>query len=82
MRTTLTLDDDVAALLQQVQKKHKGSLKHVINTALRAGLVSMSKPPAPRKLFHTKTLNTGPRAIPNIDCTAEVLALIEGEDYK
>lgn len=44
MRTTLTLDDDVAAMLEQVRKKQKISLKAAINTALRQGLVSMNKP--------------------------------------
>lgn len=44
MRTTLTLDDDVAAMLEQVRKKQKISLKAAINTALRQGLVGMNKP--------------------------------------
>jgi len=82
MRTTLTLEDDVAALLQHVQKKHKQSLKEIVNTALRAGLASMTKPPEARRPFRTRTLNTGLRALPNIDCTSEVLAVIEGEGFK
>ncbi|MBV8845945.1 MAG: hypothetical protein JO307_24310 [Bryobacterales bacterium] len=53
MRTTLTLDDDVAALLHQVHKERKGSFKDVINAALRAGLVAMSRPPQARKPFRT-----------------------------
>jgi len=82
MRTTLTLDDDVAALLEQVQAKRKATLKEVVNTVLRSGLIAMTKAPPPRVPFRTKTLVNGPRSLPNIDNIAEVLSAIEGEDYK
>ena len=35
MRTTLSLDDDVAALLEKVRKAKDASLKEVVNAALR-----------------------------------------------
>jgi hypothetical protein len=82
MRTTLTLDDDVAALLVQIQNERKAPLKEVVNTALRTGLVAMTKPPQAREPFETRTLGNGPRNLPNIDNIAEVLAWAEGEDYK
>jgi hypothetical protein len=82
MRTTLTLDDDVAVLLAAVQKQRQASLKEVINTALRNGLVAMTKPPQQRVPFRTRTFNTGKRALENMDCMSEVLAWAEGEDYK
>jgi hypothetical protein len=82
MRTTLTIEDDVAALLNRVQAKRKASLKEVVNEALRNGLIAMSAPPEKRRPFRTKTLINGPRSIPNIDNVAEVLAAMEGEDYK
>ena len=41
MRTTLSLDDDVAALLERVRKAKDASLKEVVNAALREGLVRM-----------------------------------------
>jgi hypothetical protein len=82
MRTTLTLDDDVAALLQRVQAKRKAGLKEVVNAALRTGLIAMSAPPENRIPFRTKTLVNGPRSLPNIDNIAEVLAVLEGEDHK
>jgi len=82
MRTTLTLDDDVAVLLAQVQKQRQASLKEVVNTALRNGLVAMNKPPQPRAWVRTKTFNTGKCALPNLDCIGDVLAFAEGEDYK
>jgi hypothetical protein len=82
MRTTLTLDDDVAALLMRIQEQRKATLKEVVNAALRDGLVAMTKPPQPREAFRTGTLVNGPRNLPNIDNISEVLAWAEGEDYK
>jgi hypothetical protein len=82
MRTTLTLDDDVAVLLAEVQKQRQASLKEVVNMALRTGLVAMTKPRQPRERVHTKTFSTGKCALPNLDCIGDVLAFTEGEDYK
>jgi len=45
MRTTLNLDDDVAALIERVRKATNASLKEVINAALREGLVRMVEAP-------------------------------------
>jgi hypothetical protein len=82
MRTTLTLDDDVAALLTRIQEQRKATLKEVVNTALRNGLVAMTKPSPDRKLFRTGTLVNGPRSLPNIDNVAEVLSWAEGDNHK
>ena len=41
---TLTLDDDVAVLLQQIWDGRKRKLKEIVNEALRAGLSQMAKP--------------------------------------
>ena len=82
MRTTLTLEDDVAALLERVQAKRKASLKEVVNTALRSGLIAMSAPPEKRTPFRTKTIVKGPASLPDLTNIAEVLAAIEGENYK
>jgi hypothetical protein len=58
MRTTLTLDDDVAAALEQLRKSRNVSLKDLINEALRQGLKSVEQPwhphqPAPSSTFRT-----------------------------
>lgn len=47
MRTTLTIDDDVAEALQREQRRSQGSFKDVVNRALRAGL-SLGAEPAQR----------------------------------
>ena len=38
MRTTLTLDDDVALLVEEQVHRTRSSMKQVVNTALRAAL--------------------------------------------
>lgn len=40
MRTTLTLDDDVANLLNQKMRRSGASLKETVNRALRLGLTA------------------------------------------
>lgn len=44
MRTTLTLDDDVAALLEQERRRKGMTFKEVVNAALRRGLAEEGKP--------------------------------------
>jgi len=83
MRTTLSLDPDVVALLEQVQVERSKTFKETVNTALRLGLLKMTAvPEIPPQPFQTRTLPTGPRSIRDIANIAEVLALVEGEDYK
>jgi hypothetical protein len=82
MRTTLSLDDDVAALLEQVQKARKATLKQVVNEALRNGLDRMSKPAVERAPFRTEPVTLGKCYFPSLDNTWEVLAEAEGEAYK
>ena len=81
VRTTLTLDDDVAALLDRVRKQRKAGLKTVINEALRRGLVSLSKP-SKRGNFQTEAVSLGVCHLPNLDNIAEVLAVAESEGFR
>ena len=53
MRTTLTLDDDLAALLRQQAAMLGVSFKEMVNRALRAGL---SREMAPRDVPVPKTI--------------------------
>jgi len=79
MRTTLTLDDDVAKLLQHVRQSRRASLKAVVNEALRHGLLRMASPTARRRRFATKSAHLGDCLIGNVDDVAEALAVAEGE---
>jgi plasmid stability protein len=48
MRTTLTLDDDVARHLRDEARRHGRPLKQVVNDTLRAGLAARRARPARR----------------------------------
>jgi hypothetical protein len=82
MRTTLTLDDDVAAIVERLRKTKRQSLKSVINEALREGLKHTAAPrPGPRA-FRTRVVDLG-RCLPgNVDDVAEVLAVAESESFR
>ena len=82
MRTTLTIEPDVAVVLKRLRKSRDASLKDLVNEALRRGLKDMTAPAKPRKPFRTKAVDLGRPLLPNIDNIAEVLAYAEGEDYK
>jgi hypothetical protein len=82
IRTTLTLDDDVAAMLLRVQKKTDATLQNVVNNALRRGLEQMSQPAPAKPRFMTHPVSLGRCYFPNLDNTGEVLADAEGESHK
>jgi hypothetical protein len=82
MRTTLTLDDDVAAALERLRESRDQSFKELVNEALRLGLQTLASPSKPREPFRTKVVDLGPCKLANLDNIAEVLAIAEGEDYK
>jgi len=81
MRTTLSLDDDVAAQLERLRHTRSASLKELVNEALRRGLREMNAPPKKRKAFRTRSFRMGKQLI-NIDNIAETLAYLEGEGFK
>lgn len=82
MRTTVTFDPDVAVRLKRLRKERDLGLKELINEAMRQGLDAMEAPPKPRKKFETRVFDLGEPLIKNMDNIGEVLALVEGEDYK
>jgi hypothetical protein len=80
MRTTLTIDDDVAVQIERLRRSRDTTLKDVVNEALRLGLQQMQTP-ARVKPFRTKTFDMGAPLI-DIDNVAEALAYSEGEGFK
>lgn len=55
IRTTLTIDDDLAALLKRRARERGASFKDVVNRALRAGLGEEAKPRRRRKPCCTRS---------------------------
>jgi hypothetical protein len=84
MRTTVTLDDDVAAALKRLNRtqNRRMKFKELINLALREGLKHLSKPSQKQSHFHTRAVDLGPCRYGNVDNVAEILAVAEGESYK
>ena len=82
MRTTLTLDRDVAALLERVRIGRRLSLKEVMNDALRKGLRQLQKDAPGRTPYQTPTVSLGACLVGSLDDVSEVLAVAEGDGFK
>jgi hypothetical protein len=82
MRTTLTLDDDVAAALERLRKTSQASWKELVNQALREGLRQMRAGPRRREPFRTQGVSLGRPLIGSLDNVAEALAAGEGEAFR
>ena len=79
MRTTITLEDDVAIRLQRLKQKDDQTFKTLVNAVLRAGLDQLEAPASSsRSTYRLKPVPLRPR-LPNLDNIAEVLASVEGE---
>ena len=78
MRTTLTIDDDVAALLNKEARKSGESFKQIINRFLRLGLRAAKQPV--RKPFVVTPINLGLPA--DYNKVEELLEYLEGPDYR
>ena len=62
MRTTLTLDDDVAAKLRELAQRSGRSFKDIVNDALRRGLSTGAKPLEKSPAFKVRLRACGFRA--------------------
>jgi hypothetical protein len=78
VRTTLTLDNDVAAKLKSLARRTGRAFRDVVNETLRRGLAN-SPPPRARTPFKVEARDLGRRrdglALDNI---AELLDQVEG----
>lgn len=77
MRTTLTLDDDVARLLNREARKSGEPFKQVVNRLLRLGLTAAKQPV--RKPFVVKPVKFG---LPRFEKVEELLERLEGPDHR
>lgn len=81
MRTTLSIDEDVAVLLKRVQQNRNLRFKEAVNEALRRGLHEMVAPTQTAP-FQTRSVDLGELRISGIDNIADVLAVAEGEGFR
>ena len=76
VRTTVTLDDDLVAALQQLARERSTSFKVVLNDAVRAGL----RQPATARPYRTPSRRMGLR--PGIDLDKALSIAAESEDVE
>lgn len=81
MRTTLTLEDDVAALLRSERRRRQVSFKRLVNDALREGLGNLGSKASPCT-FGTRSVSLGRSLVGDLDDVSEVLAVAEGEHFR
>lgn len=82
MRTTLTLDDDVAAKLKVEIRRSGRSFKQAVNDALRRGLTGRAES-TPRRPFKVEARDMGRlRAGLSLDNVAEILDQAEGPSHR
>ncbi len=77
MRTTVTLDQDVAAAVQLMRRNEDISLSEAVNRVARAGLASMAETPA----FRQRTVGMGPFLV-DVSSVADALEILEGPEHK
>jgi metal-responsive CopG/Arc/MetJ family transcriptional regulator len=72
MRTTVVLEDDVAAAIQQMRRERSAGLSEVVNDLIRAGLTAKQ----PREAFRQRSERIGIRV--DVSNVAEALEFLEG----
>jgi hypothetical protein len=80
MRTTLTLDKDVAEQAKKLVARSGKPFKQLVNEALRLGFRQIQQAPKP-KPYRTKPHNMGPAKI-DLDNIAEAIEQIEGPFWR
>ena len=80
MRTTLTLDDDVAALVRQELRRSGASFKTTVNNLLRKGLASGNGGSA--KPFVVTPLPLGLREGLSYDKIEDLIEALEGPMHR
>jgi plasmid stability protein len=81
MRTTLTLEDDVAAKLKAECRRSGRSFKHTVNEVLRLGLEAGRRRPGAREPFKVESRDLGLRSGVSLDDVGELLERSEGPRY-
>jgi hypothetical protein len=82
VRTTLSLDDDIAAQLEQLRARGDRSFRQLINDALRVGLAHLDRQTATPRGPFTRSVSLGAPRLPDVDDVSETLAITESESYR
>ncbi|MDE3075740.1 MAG: ribbon-helix-helix protein, CopG family [Chloroflexota bacterium] len=71
MRTTITLDDDVVAIVQKMRQEEGVGLSEALNRLVRAGMAK----PATRKAYRHRTAHLGIKV--DVSNVGDVLELLD-----
>jgi hypothetical protein len=81
VRTTLTIDDDIAVLVEQEQRRTGDSFKETVNRLLRHGLMN-AKEKAVTKPFEVTPIPMGLPPGLSYDCIPELLDKLDGPYHR
>ena len=79
---TVTLDKDVAAMIERLRRSRGESLKNLVNAALREGLKQLESPRRKRSRFRTGSVDLGRCLRGSIDNVVEVLAVADNQSFR
>lgn len=82
MRTTLTLEPDVAARLEKLREERESSFKDLVNDLLRRGLEAAERGPETREPYRIDPHDAGRCRLPSLDSLHHTLSFAEGEGYR
>jgi ribbon-helix-helix CopG family protein len=82
MRTTVTIDDDVAVRLERERRERRVSMSAIVNDVLRTGLDALARPDQKRHEFRTTGFNLGSSLVGRLDNVEEVLTRTEDEEHR
>jgi hypothetical protein len=80
VRNTLTIDDDVEAVLRKEMRKTGEPFKEVVNRFLRLGMAAAKQPQ--RKPFKVKPWNLQPPPGQSFDNVHELLDALDGPERR
>jgi hypothetical protein len=80
IRTTLTLEDDVAQRLEAEARRTGTSLKHVVNDLLRRALAASRRPES--RPYVVKARALGLRSGLSYDSVGDLLESVEGPGHR
>ena len=82
MRTTVTIDDDIATTLEaEMRRQRSSNFKQILNDVLRRGLL-VRRELAASKPFRVRARRMGKMPGLNYDNVGEMLEHLEGAEHK
>jgi hypothetical protein len=82
MRTTVSIDDDLALRLEHERLAEHKTFKEYLNQVIRAGLAAGARSRVPTERFRTESASLGGRLVGEAHSVSELLAVADGDGYR